>query len=259
MAIRAAHPRLSARKMYSMLQPEGLDRDQFEAFCLSQGYRVSFRRAYHRTTNSYGVKRFPNLLLDKELTGVNQAWVGDITYYRIGEQFYYLTLLMDLWSRYLVGYGVSSRLLASQTSIRALQMAFRGRGKPGGLILHSDGGGQYYSNEYLSLTAGTGILHSMGSSVYENGAAERLNGIIKSEYLSAYYPRNYGALQRCIARAVRHYNERPHQCLGLMSPQAYEQLSPTEQKEKKKQKKKNTSNNNINMQSSVNSKTVNVF
>lgn len=259
MAIRAEHPRLSARKMYSMLNPVGIGRDQFEAYCLAQGYRVARKRACHRTTNSNGVKRFANLLLDKELTGVNQVWVGDITYYRIGEQFYYLSLLMDLWSRYIVGYAVSERLLSDQTSIKALQMALRTRGKASGLILHSDGGGQYYSKGYLSLSSGAGLLNSMSTSIYENGAAERLNGIIKSEYLSAYCPQSYSGLKRCMSVSVRCYNQRPHRSLGLLSPQAYEELSPEEQKEKKKQKKKNSPNNNNKHSHIVNSKLVNGF
>ncbi|MES1181741.1 MAG: hypothetical protein ABUL44_03005, partial [Flavobacterium sp.] len=97
--LRQDHPRMSSRQMYRLLRPAHLGRDRFEAFCFANGFKVSVKRAFHRTTNSLGVTRFDNLLLDQELTGINQVWVSDITYYRIGERFYYLTFIMDLYSR----------------------------------------------------------------------------------------------------------------------------------------------------------------
>ena len=260
MAIRSLHPCISSRKMYSMLQPSGMGRDQFEALCFSWGYRVARKRSPYRTTNSLGVRRFSNLLLGKELTGVNQVWVSDITYYRIGEKFYYVSLVMDLWSRYVVGYSVSERLLTEETSITALKMALGCRKNVSGLILHSDGGGQYYSKEFLSLTKKWGIKNSMSETVYENGASERLNGILKQEYLAPCNPQSYVELKRYTSQAVKRYNERPHWSLGLLTPSAYEALSTEEQKEKKKQKKKNPrTNNSSNSNNKLSSKKVNVF
>src|SRR5690348_11588946 len=93
--LRAEHPRLSCRKMYRMLKPDYLGRDRFEQFCFAHGLKLYRKRSYHRTTDSRGVTRFDNLLINRELTGVNQVWVSDITYYRIGEQYYYITLIMD--------------------------------------------------------------------------------------------------------------------------------------------------------------------
>ena len=87
------------------------------ALCFENGFKVSVKRAYHRTTNSLGVTRFENLLLNFELTGINQVWVSDITYYRIGEKFYYLTFILDLYSRVIVGHSISRDLLTTSTTI----------------------------------------------------------------------------------------------------------------------------------------------
>lgn len=83
--IRKDHPRMSSRQMYRMIRPRHIGRDRFEAFCFENGFKVAVKRSFHRTTNSWGVTRFDNLLLGLELTGINQVWVSDITYYRIDD------------------------------------------------------------------------------------------------------------------------------------------------------------------------------
>ncbi|HYC85591.1 MAG TPA: DDE-type integrase/transposase/recombinase [Chryseosolibacter sp.] len=221
--IRVDHPRMSARQMYRLIRPAQIGRDRFEAFCFENGFKVSIKRAYHRTTNSLGVTRFTNLLAGLELTGINQVWVSDITYYRIGEKFYYLTFFLDLYSRVIVGHSVASDLFTQSTTIVALQMAVKGRRTQPGLILHSDGGGQYYCKEWLHLTAHHQFRNSMAESVYENPNAERINGIIKNDYLVGYGPENCDQLIRMTAKAVRKYNEeKPHGSLGNVSPYQYE-------------------------------------
>ena len=97
--IRVDHPRMSSRQMYRLIRPVHLGRDKFEAFCFQNGFKVSVKRSYRRTTNSLGVTRFENLLVGRELTGVNQVWASDITYYQIGDCFYFLTFILDLYSR----------------------------------------------------------------------------------------------------------------------------------------------------------------
>ena len=113
---------------------------------------TAIKRAFHKTTNSLGVTRFENLIIDFKLTGVNQVWASDITYYRIGERFYYLTFILDLYSRFIVGYTVSVGMLTEQTTIPALNMALKLREPTQGLIFHSDGGGQYYCKKFLAIT-----------------------------------------------------------------------------------------------------------
>lgn len=221
--IRMDHPRMSSRQMYRLIKPLHIGRDRFEAFCFENGFKVAVKRSFHRTTNSLGVTRFDNLLLGLELTGINQVWVSDITYYRIGERFYYLTFILDLYSRFIVGHSISEDMLTTSTTIPALKMALTMRTALTSLILHSDGGGQYYCKEWLKLTSHYLIRSSMCESVYENPHAERINGIIKNDYLVGYGPQDYQQLIRMTTKAVMKYNyEKPHQSIGNISPDQYE-------------------------------------
>ena len=223
--IREDHPRMSSRQMYRLIKPVHLGRDRFEAFCFENGFKVSIKRSFHRTTNSLGVRRFSNLVEDRELNSINQVWVSDITYYRIGERFYYLTFILDLYSRVIVGHSVSQDLLTSSTTIPALQFALRYRTILPGLIFHSDGGGQYYCKEWLHITTKYQIKNSMCEDVYENPHAERINGIIKNDYLAGYGPQNYEQLIGMTAKAVAKYNnEKPHGAIGNISPNTFEKI-----------------------------------
>lgn len=223
--IREDHPRMSSRQIYRMMRPIHMGRDRFEAFCFENGFKVQVKRAFHKTTNSLGVTRFPNLLIDYELASINQVWVSDITFYRIGERFYFLTFILDLYSRYIVGYSVSKDLLTISTTIPALRMALKTRKAHTSLIIHSDGGGQYYCKEWLKLTSQYQIQNSMCESVYENPHAERINGIIKNDYLVGYGPQDYSQLIRMTDKAVMKYNnEKPHQSIGNISPKQFECL-----------------------------------
>jgi transposase InsO family protein len=224
--IRADHPRLSARRMYEMIGPQSMGRDKFEQFCYLYGFKLAIKRAFHKTTNSLGVTRFENLIAGLELTGVNQVWASDITYYRIGEKFYYITFILDLYSRFIVGHAVSVGMFTEQTTIPALNMALKLRDPAQGLIFHSDGGGQYYCKKFLAITKSNLIENSMCESVYENAHAERINGTVKNDYLVYYAPQDYKQLVTLTDKAVRMYNFfRPHSSLGNISPAAYE-LSP---------------------------------
>ena len=222
--VRVDHPSMSARLIYEFIKPESMGRDKFEQMCFAGGYKLVRKRAFHKTTDSTGVIRFPNLVAGREVTGVNQVWVSDITYYLMEGRFYYLTFIMDLYSRLIVGYSVSRDRSAKNTTIPALKMALQKRTLTGELILHSDGGGQYYSADFLGLAKGLPIVHSMGKCAYDNAYAERINGTIKNDYLTGYAPFDYPSLQRKTAKAVRTYNEhRPHSNLNKMSPVAFEQ------------------------------------
>lgn len=227
--IRRDHPKLSARQMYFMLQPKTMGRDHFEKFCYENGFKVEQKRKFYKTTDSRGVKRFDNLLLKlDELTGINQLWVSDITYYRITERFYYLTFITDIFNREIVGYKASESLLTTQTTIPALKMAIRKRNlkKAHHLILHSDGGGQYFSHEFTALTHDFNIQNSMGKTAYENPHAERVNGTIKNEYLHEYNPHDFQELVSLLNKAVRMYNQfRPHSSLDRHTPAEFRMLA----------------------------------
>lgn len=227
--VRKDHPRMCARDIYLKLQPRSMGRDQFERFCMESGFRLKQLKNYRVTTNSLGVTRFPNLIKDKKVTGVNQVFVSDITYYEIGDKTYYLTLIMDLYNREIVGCSASDNLRTESTTIPALHMMIKERGRVNlkGAIFHSDGGGQYYSNDFKKLTKSLEMYNSMTEEkVYENSHAERLNGIIKNNYLYPYGPTNLSSLRKELKRAVRMYNTgKPHRALRRLTPINYGRLS----------------------------------
>lgn len=223
--IRRDHPRMSARDMYLKLKPENLGRDRFEDLCLTSGFRVKKLKNYRVTTNSMGVTRFPNKLKEREVTGVNQVFVSDITYFDIGPKSYYLTLMMDLYNREVVGWNASESLRADQTTLPALYhlIKVRGKLKLKGAVIHSDGGGQYYSNDFKKITKELKMINSMTQeSVYENSHAERLNGTIKNNYLYPYNPKDLSSLRKMMAKAVYMYNNgKPHVALNKLSPKEF--------------------------------------
>jgi len=223
--IRRDHPRMAARDIYLKLQPSCMGRDQFERFCMDSGYRIKRLRNYRVTTNSLGVTRFPNLIKDLRVTRVNQVFVSDITYYDIGPDTYYLTLIMDLFNREIVGWSASDNLRTESTTMPALHRLIRERGKANirGAIIHSDGGGQYYCKEFKTLTKDLEMVNSMTEEkVYENSHAERLNGTIKNNYLYPYGPANLVSLRRLLDKAVQMYNTgKPHKALGKLTPKTF--------------------------------------
>lgn len=222
--LREEHPGVAARVLYLILKPEGMGRDKFEQLCFAHGLKLPKARAWKKTTDSRGVIRFDNLLAQVELTGVNQVWVSDITYYAVLEEVFYLTFVMDLYSRKITGFSVSQTLFTKQTTLPALRMGLRQETPPAGLIFHSDGGGQYYCKAFIKLTKKYKIQNSMGESVYENPNAERINQTIKNQYLKGYNPHNYVQLVEMTKRAVNNYNfVRPHQSLNKVSPYEFEQ------------------------------------
>jgi transposase InsO family protein len=223
--IREDHPRMSARDIYLKLQPGCMGRDQFERFCMDSGYRIKRLRNYRVTTNSLGVTRFPNMIKDLKVTRVNQVFVSDITYFDIGPDTYYLTFIMDLYNREIVGWSASDNLRTENTTLPALRRVIyeRGRVNLAGAILHSDGGGQYYCNEFKELTKSLEMINSMTEEkVYENSHAERLNGIIKNNYLYPYGPKDLRSLRTLLNKAVLMYNTgKPHIALGKQTPKDF--------------------------------------
>jgi len=223
--IRKDHPCMAVREIYFKLNPQGMGRDKFEQFCFERGYRVKKQKNFRVTTDSRGVTRFPNLIKDIDVTSVTQVLVSDITYYEMLGKFYYITLIMDLFNREVVGYSASKSLRTEDTTLPAMKMAIKNCGKSAmeGTIIHSDGGGQYYSNEFKKLTKTLEMKNSMTEeTVYENSHAERLNGTIKNSYLYCYAPTTFEELGKELKRAVYMYNNgKPHKALNKMSPVQY--------------------------------------
>lgn len=210
--------------MYKKIRPETMGRDKFEGYCFSLGLQVTRPRNFRKTTDSTGVVRFPNLIEGREVTGVNRVLVSDITYYEMNNRFHYLTFIMDLYNREIVGFSESDSLRTTATIMPAIRMVIRqiGREKLEGIIFHTDGGGQFYSKAFLGLSSELKMQNSMAREVYDNSHAERVNGTIKNDYLIPYNPQNEVELRREQARAVMNYNTgRPHSSLQGLTPAEY--------------------------------------
>lgn len=223
--VRSDHPTMGIRDIYYMLNPEGIGRDRFEAVCRELGLSSVRMKSQCRTTDSSGVIRFENLLDGITILRINQVWQSDITYFEVMGRFYYITFIIDAFSRVIVGHSVSQRLFTEDTVIPALKMAvrFRKGASLDGLIFHSDGGGQYYSKKFLDLTRKLRIRNSMCIYSWENGKAERINGVIKNNYLIYRNISTYERLVKEVDRAVTLYNnEKPHIRLNRMSPTQFE-------------------------------------
>jgi putative transposase len=224
-AYREEHPRLGLRKIFEKSAAEApVGRDAFISIGMLHGMGAVRPTNKRRTTFGNGERRYPNLLIGRTLNDVNQAWVSDLTYYPVGRRFGYLTLIMDLYSRRIVAHAVAPTMHAHWT-IEAFQKALSSRaiGAEHQLIVHSDQGGQYISHQTEVLMASYGALISTSEIVYENSHAERLNGIIKGEYLDAWSIPTLEVLARSTAVAVERYNtSRPHGSLALLAPIEFE-------------------------------------
>lgn len=223
--VRQMHPGMGLRTIYEYFQPEGIGRDAFIALGLREGLRLAAARNHVRTTRSVKHRRYANLLGGRRFTGVNQLWVSDLFYFPLGDRHYYVVLIMDAYSRRIVGYSVAENMRA-ENNVSALRMALTLRGVSNfekKLIHHSDRGSQYVSDDYTDLLGDYGILVSMCNEVYENTHSERVNGTIKNDYLNRWNIQSEKALFRLVPKAVAAYNERPHQGLvQKMTPIAFE-------------------------------------
>jgi putative transposase len=167
----------------------------------------------------------PNLLLEvSDPTGINQLWVGDMTYVPLaGGTFCYLALLMDRYSRYVVGWRLDDTM-TEQLVLAALRMAIHARQPPGGLIHHTDRGGQYASARYRGLLRRADFRQSMNraDNCYDNAFMESCFGTIKTELEMTEYDHQHTA-QREIGDYLAYYNhERKHSALGYFTPKQFE-------------------------------------
>lgn len=237
LVLRKEHPRLGCRKLYYEIQPKGIGRDKTESLLLSQGFRIKPMRSYKRTTYS-GKQWYPNLIQGKEINAINQLWVSDITYISVGyRQYFYLTLIQDVYSRKITGWSLSRNLSAENTVIAAYKRATDGyyTGQLKGLIFHTDKGSQYSSNELQELHLKNEVTPSMGGKAWENAHAESLNGVLKNEYINfEHLQLGYKQIKKLVGGIVEKYNKkRPHGSLNRMKPVEFEnfvQLAPAEQR-----------------------------
>jgi transposase InsO family protein len=231
---RAVQPRLGGRKLLRRVRGElakagvQIGRDRFFEVLARHGLLIERRARSVRTTDSrHSFKVYENLLAGRELTGPHQAWVSDITYIRTEEGFLYLCLVMDAFSRAIVGFDCSDNL-EREGALRALDQALEQLPAGSGAIHHSDRGSQYCCQDYVARLerAGVGISMTQEHHCYENARAERLNGILKQEYgLGGTFACKSDARQS-VAEAVGIYNwRRPHQSLGYTVPMEAHQVA----------------------------------
>lgn len=222
-ALREVHPGCGVAKMYNVLNPTWLGRDRFVGLMMELGYRVKTPRSFIRTTRA-GIFQYPNLIEGMLLWDKNQLWQSDITYFRVGDVFFYLIFIIDVYTKRIVGYQASDHLRA-EANLKALRMALKTAGSDVKcLIHHSDRGSQYGDKEYTGLLLEQGISISMCKKPQENAYAERVNGIIKNEYLDHWHIASLAELRRSVTKSVNHYNNhRIHGSLpDKMSPLAFE-------------------------------------
>lgn len=225
LGLRTHHPRLGLKKAYDMIQPAGIGRDRFVQQMTKWGHALPIKRNYIRTTRS-GSYRYANLIKMLLINYINRIWQSDTTYYRLSDRFVYITFILDVYSRVIVGHCLSESL-SSQANIRALQMALHQRRGVdlSELIFHSDGATQYRAGALVRLLAQHGISSSMCETALDNAYAEKINDVIKGEYLQPRNVRTISQLRYHLPLAVKNYNEiRHHGSLPLkLAPLEYEQ------------------------------------
>ncbi len=226
--VRRKHPRMGGKKLYGLLkadlaQMEGAPgRDRFFDILGRNKLLVKRRKKYVKTTDSWHYfHKYRNKLKDKLLTGANQAYASDITYLRTRDGFVYLFLQTDVYSRMITGWDLSDSL-SIDGAIRALKMTLKQcGGKTKGVIHHSDRGIQYCCKEYVKILQAHEMEISMTEEnhCYENAMAERVNGILKQEYLLDETFADKASALRAVKEAISSYNNyRPHWSLNLLTP-----------------------------------------
>lgn len=226
--IRHHHKRLGGRKLFGELKgfmsehDIKMGRDAFFDFLRDNRLLVRKRKRYHVTTNSnHWMRKYPNLIRDIEPMRPNHVWVSDITYWKTRGGHYYISFITDAYSRKIVGYHVAKTMEAIE-SVTALKVALKGLDvKVSGLIHHSDRGSQYCSAKYVETLKKNNIQISMteNGDPLENAIAERLNGIIKGEYLVDYQVNSLAEAKRILEAVVGLYNEeRPHSSVSNLTP-----------------------------------------
>jgi transposase InsO family protein len=221
--------RIGARKLLEMITPglhrQGLDmgRDAFFDLLRDHGLLIRKRRRKVITTYSrHWLKKYPNLIKEMVIDRPNQVWVSDITYIETDQGFMYLFLITDAYSRKILGYYLSDDLKTTG-AIKALEMAFANSLYPlDGLIHHSDRGIQYCSGDYVELLQNKQVQISMTAKgdPLENAIAERVNGILKDEWIHHIHYTTKAQSRLHLDEIIPIYNNiRPHSSCDMLTPE----------------------------------------
>lgn len=224
--IRVDMPGLGGRKLQVVLRRDyGIDIGRDTLFSLLREHDLLIKQRVHRTRTTFsdhGLRTYPDLRREFEPTGINQLWVADITYIWLGKEdgFHYLFLITDAYSKKIVGWSVADNM-RHENAIAALRMALRQCRKDDCPIHHSDKGLQYCAKAYVAILNRHKMPISMteGYDPRNNGIAERVNGILKVEFLK-YEDVNAFNLKQTLNRIIGVYHtRRPHASLGMLTPE----------------------------------------
>jgi putative transposase len=270
-AIRRDHKRMGGRKLYELLDAfmleHGIKMGRDALFDLLADHRLLVTRLRTRvitTRSSHWLRKWPNLIKDVQPIRIGQVWVSDITYFRTRKEgVVYITLITDAYSHRIMGYHLATDLEAV-SSMEALRKALAHADVPEGLIHHSDRGVQYCSHKYVELLQQHGIRISMteNGDPLENAMAERINGILKQEYLDLGRVDTIDEVRAELERAVNLYNGgRPHSSISMFTPdQVHYNSIPVTRTWKNYYKKRPTVNpvqdeqTTVNLSSDINTK-----
>lgn len=224
--IRRSMPRIGTRKLYYLLLDRlktiKIGRDKFFEILRANHLLIQPRRSYHITTDSHHrFRKHKNLILEMQVDRPEQVWVSDITYLGKREKPCYLSLVTDAYSKRIMGYYVADNM-DTESSIQALKMAIKNRkDNKGPLIHHSDRGIQYCADSYQKLLLKNRISCSMTNNgdPYENAVAERVNGILKQEFIIDTYHADMDTMRKIVKEAIDIYNgQRPHYSNYMLTP-----------------------------------------
>jgi len=219
-------PRLGTKKLYYLLEPQlkalGVGRDKLFAILKANHMLIKPRKTYHITTNSHHrFRKHKNLIVNLDIHRPEQVWVSDITYIGTREKPLYLSLVTDAYSKKIMGYNVS-KSLHLEGALMALKQALRNRKYADKqLIHHSDRGLQYCSDEYQRTLNKRNLKCSMTESYdpYANAIAERVNGILKQEFMIDNLHLDLHLMKKVVSESVQIYNSiRPHLSNGMLTP-----------------------------------------
>lgn len=213
--IRQEHPGCGVEKMYYTLLPKSLGRDKFCEIFIELGYRIKNTKNYKRTTVA-GKLYYPNFIEGMSVHRPLQVLQSDITYYDLGGRFYYIIFIIDVYTKLILAHQVSDNMRAHENVKMIKKMLDKNQFVSNQTIHHSDRGSQYSSKEYTRLLKKSGIKISMGLVATDNAYAERVNGIIKNEYLKRKKIKSFKELKVETKKAVSHYNrKRKHRAFKM--------------------------------------------